>query len=79
MKGNIKVRSYAIDILDLFEEVLDEHDIVVPDDDRTGSEGEASLYGATYFDLEDRIVGVLDSLIKNVKSNPDAEIELNDL
>ena len=54
-----KTRGIAITILDMFENMLEEKGIVIPDDDRTGDEGEACLYGTTYADLEDKIVGLL--------------------
>lgn len=56
-----KYRLLAISILDLFENVLEENDITIPDEDRTGDETEARLYGMTYANLEDKIV----ELIKN--------------
>lgn len=56
-----KYRLLAIDILDLFENVLEENDITIPDEDRTGDETEARLYGMTYANLEDEIV----EMIKN--------------
>ena len=47
-------------ILDIFEDMLDEKGIMIPDDDRTGDEGEACLYGCTYGDLEEEITALLD-------------------
>lgn len=54
-----KVRGLAIEILDMFEDVLYEHGIMIPDEDRTGAEGEACLYGTTYGRLEDAITDML--------------------
>lgn len=54
-----KTRGIAIAILDMFEDMLDEKGIMVPDEDRTGEEGEACLYGTTYADLEDQIFELL--------------------
>lgn len=48
-----KTREFAIAILDLFEDLLDEKDINIPSEDRVGEEGEARLYGTEYFQLED--------------------------
>lgn len=56
-------RSLAIDILEMFEDILDEHGIKVPDADRSGNEDEAALYGMTYADLEDKIVELLENHI----------------
>ena len=47
----IKLREYSVDIVELFEELLEAHDITIPDEDRTGDESEARIYGATYSDL----------------------------
>ena len=54
-----KTRGIAIMILDMFEEMLDEKGIMIPDEDRTGEEGESCLYGTTYGNLEDEIVALL--------------------
>lgn len=54
-----KTRALAIEILDIFENMLDEKGIMIPDEDRTGDEGEACLYGMTYGNLEDEIYELL--------------------
>ena len=54
-----KTRGIAILILEMFDDLLEEKGIVVPDEDRTGAEGEAALYGTTYANLEDKIVELL--------------------
>ena len=54
-----KTRGLAITILEMFEDVLEEKGIKIPDEDRTGDESEACLYGLTYADLEDKIVDLL--------------------
>lgn len=57
-------RNMAIDILNMFEEMLEAKGMTIPDDDRTGDEDEARLYGATYAKLEDEITYYLDTFIK---------------
>lgn len=42
----------AAQILEIFEEKLDELDISLPDKDREGNEDEARIFGSTYYDLE---------------------------
>ena len=74
----IKVRYTAAEICDLFEELLEEFGITIPDDDRTGSEGESRLYGITYFNLEQEVTNVLKTLIEEVKANPDTQCEYFD-
>lgn len=54
-----KHRGVAIRILDIFEEMLENKGVSIPDDDRTGDESEACLYGMTYADLENAIEELL--------------------
>ena len=54
-----KHRGVAIQILDVFEEMLEKKGIMIPDEDRTGDESEACLYGMTYADLENAIEELL--------------------
>ena len=75
----IKLREYSVVIVELFEELLEKYNITIPDEDRTGDESEARLYGCTYFDLEEDIVHVLNQLALEVKRLPDAEIDAENL
>ena len=59
-----KPRVLAIMILDIFEDMLDDKGIIIPDEDREGSEGEACLYGSTYYELEDDITELLSNYIE---------------
>lgn len=54
-----KTRGIAIMILDIFEDILVDKGIVIPDEDREGDEYEACLYGSTYYALEDKITTLL--------------------
>ena len=54
-----KHRGVAIRILDIFEEMLESKGISIPDEDRTGEESEACLYGMTYAELENEIAELL--------------------
>jgi hypothetical protein len=54
-----KTRGIAITILEMFENMLEEKGIMIPDEDRTGDDGEACLYGMTYGMLEDEITALL--------------------
>lgn len=58
--GLPKSKNVAIAILDIFEDMLSEKDIMIPDEDREGNEDECCLYGTTYYDLEDQIIEVLE-------------------
>ena len=42
----------------MFEEMLESKGISIPDEDRTGEESEANLYGITYATLEDEIYSI---------------------
>ena len=56
-------REIAIEIIDLFEDVLNENNISIPDvcrdSNETDIENQAAIYGETYFNLEDSIVDIL--------------------
>lgn len=54
-----KHRGVAIRILDIFEAMLESKGILIPDEDRTGDEAEACLYGMTYADLENALEELL--------------------
>ena len=54
--------------------MLDAHDVTIPDEDRTGDESEARLYGSVYSEIEDEITDILYKLCENVKENHTAEI-----
>lgn len=53
-------RGMANIIIDIFEEMLEQKAIFIPDEYRTGDESEACLYGQTYFELLDQITNLLD-------------------
>jgi hypothetical protein len=73
----IKLREYSVEIVELFEEILDKHNIIIPDEDRTGDEGETCLYGTTYSDLEDDVLHILCQLVLRIGKfeNPEYDIE----
>lgn len=75
----IKLRMYSTEIVELFEDLLEKHDITIPDEDRTGDENEARIYGMTYGDLEDEVKHVLSRLVLRVKTVPEAEIDVENL
>ena len=58
--GLSKAKNVAIAILDIFEDMLSEKDIMIPDEDREDNEDEGCLYGTTYYELEDQIVEILE-------------------
>lgn len=69
---NRNIKDATVSILDCFEDLLNEKDITIPDDDRTGEETEARIFGTTYGDLESKIHDIIfiytSELIANIKS-----------
>lgn len=70
----IKVRQIANEICEQFEELLDKHNIDIPDDDREGNEEEAHIYGMTYAELEDKVKEILVEFAEQIKRD-DVELE----
>ena len=54
-----KTRGITIMILQIFEEILSDKGIMIPDENREGEDDEACLFGSTYYELEDRITELL--------------------
>lgn len=71
----IKLREYSTAICDLFEELLEQHDITIPDEDREGNEDEARLYGMTYAHLEEDVLFLLKEFAIKVRETPNANID----
>jgi len=76
-KNRIYPRTIAAEIINEFEYVLEQNDIVIPDEDRTGDEGEACLYGMTYGNLIDAVERQVTDVLKELKAHPDSEIVEN--
>lgn len=59
-----EIYPYVNAILDKFENLLDRHDITIPDGCREGNDDEARIYGATYlilsYDVQEIILKLLD-------------------
>lgn len=47
--------EFAAEILEIFEEKLEELNITLPDKDRQGNKDEARIFGSNYYDLESNI------------------------
>ena len=75
----IKLREYSVDICELFEDLLEEHDITIPDEDREGRPEEARLYGTTYADLEYKVLNILNEFMNDLIKHPDASIDIINL
>lgn len=66
--GELHIRHISADMAEIFEDILADNDILVPDDEREGDEDEASLYGDTYSEFEDGISEQLSYLINGVRA-----------
>ena len=72
--SKVKVRLIANEICELFEDILDKHNIDIPDEDREGNEEEARIYGMTYAELEDNVKEILVEFANQIKRD-DVELE----
>lgn len=60
----IYTHNVAADIVDEFEQLLEENEIMIPDEARTDDESEACLYGDTYSALLDAVEEHLLKMLK---------------
>ena len=61
---NIYTREVANNIVEAFEDLLEENDITIPDEDREGNDDEARLYGTTYDNLLTNVESMVVELMK---------------
>ena len=61
--------DYVSEIIECFEELLDEKDISIPSEDREGDYEEARIYGSEYYELEERILYLLDKYEEDIREN----------
>ena len=73
------MREYSVDICELFEDLLEENDITIPDDEREWEPDEARLYGTTYADLEYKVLNILNEFMNDLLKHPDANIDIINL
>ena len=57
---NEKAREKAMEILNVFEELLDKYEINIPNGDRENHPTEARIYGSNYYFLEDKITEIIE-------------------
>lgn len=73
-KREINTHEVAANIVDEFEELLDVHDITLPDKWREGGEDEARIYGATYDALLENVEAKVIDAIHTVTDEEEVEI-----
>ena len=61
--------DYVSEIIECFEELLDEKEIDIPSEDREGDDGEARIYGSEYYELEEKILYLLDKYEEDIRKN----------
>lgn len=61
--------DYVSEIIECFEELLDEKEIDIPSEDREGDDGEARIYGSEYYELEEKILYLLDKYEEGIRKN----------
>lgn len=54
-----KLKDFADQIIEIFEEKLDELNITLLDKNRENLDKESRIYGLNYYDLEDQIIDFL--------------------
>lgn len=59
--------DYVIEIIECFEELLEEKGISIPSEDRCGDDEEARIYGSEYYDLEEKILFLLDKFDEDIR------------
>lgn len=57
----MKNQKIAIKIINEFENLLEEKNILIPNEERNHKEDEACIYGKDYYNLEDNIVNILNN------------------
>ena len=68
----LNLHDLATEIVEnCIETVLDDNNIDIPDEDRTGEEGESNIYGQTFSDLCDAIEGHLTEAFEPLKAGID--------
>lgn len=65
--GELHIRQISAVLADVFDSLLDEHGIMIPDEDREGAESEVALFGSTYSDFEDEITKQLAAIVSGVR------------
>ena len=53
------LKEVAYEIINVFEKMLEENDITIPDIYREGNEGEARIFGDTFYNMEQEIEDIL--------------------
>ncbi len=66
-KSYIRTYGLAADVINSIEYILDDNNIDIPDEDRTGEDGEGNIYGKTYCMLLDQFSKKLAESLSEIK------------
>lgn len=67
--GELHIRQIAANVANIYDGLLTDNSIVIPDEDREGNEDEAALYGCTYAQFEDGITEQLANIVNGVRGS----------
>lgn len=72
-KDTIFTRNQAANIVDLFEDLLEQNGITLPspEDDEKEPDNDARIYGSVYYGLVDGIEAILVDIAERAKANAD--------
>jgi hypothetical protein len=59
---NDKYTEIVCSIIDVFEDVLEKNNIIIPDKFRNGDDDESNIFGDTYWYINDKIIDILKKL-----------------
>lgn len=64
MSNDEEVLETAMEIICVFTDLLDKYGIKIPDNDRTTDPTESSIFGATHYEVEEKVKTIIRSLDK---------------
>lgn len=73
----VPAREWVMKICDAFEDVLEEYDVTIPSEDRSGNTEEARLFGEPFDKLASAVTEILDRLAGDVKENPQSKFDFD--
>lgn len=59
---NDKYTEIACSIIDVFEDVLEKNNIIIPDKFRNGDDDESNIFGDTYWYINEKIIDIIKKL-----------------
>ena len=68
-KNKNVINRYSAAICNIFEDLLEENNITIPDTDRIGEKDEARLFGENYFKVENLVSELLLKMTNELNSN----------